>query len=101
MASVGKSSYNSYSSSAYRLSIYHISVWQLFTSAIVTDDSVRDQFIYAAWLRANFDETPGALTDWYDVNTGAVISGAAGYVYCSNRNLHATRPLTRSAWHSL
>ena len=56
----------------------NISAWLLFTSAIVTDNSVRDKFIQSAWARASFNGTHGAFPDHYDDGSGQAFDGFAG-----------------------
>ena len=49
----------------------------------MSDNSTRNQFIEAAWARANDNVTLGALPNYYNDTTGELLaaSGTAGYVY--------------------
>ena len=61
--------------------MYDISAWLLFTSAIVTDDGVRDQLIESAWNRASFNGTGGGVPTQFNNGNASSIGqgGMAGY----------------------
>ncbi|RDX42058.1 hypothetical protein OH76DRAFT_146300 [Lentinus brumalis] len=52
--------------------------WTLLTSATVTDDGVRDQFIQYAWDRASSNKTSGQFPDVYNAATGDRPSSGGG-----------------------
>ncbi len=54
------------------------SAWTLLTSATVTDDGVRDQFIQYAWDRASSNKTSGQFPDVYNAATGDRPSSGGG-----------------------
>ena len=59
---------------------HRVLAWLLFTSAVMTDNGVRDKFVESAWTRASFNGSDVGVPDQYNDDSGAVVDGLARYV---------------------